>query len=249
MKKNAKGITLVAMVITIIVMLILAGVSISMVVGDNGVLTRAQQGSIDTQLSSAESDIGLSITSNQTEFFAKAAENTSISAQKPIYLSVNNFNEFCSSVKIIGANTASADQTLTFANVQNFKLKISEGKFQNGDTTVAANSIAAGCTGVYSTASGATDKQKEATSAASTSSTSGYKTNVLFFSDGGSYNSDKANNIYVAAVHFEKGFFKVDDIGIVSGTSTNTYTQGQEWDDTIKADAAISWLRGDEVTK
>ena len=40
--KNQKGITLVALIITIIVMLILAGVSISLVVGDNGVLTQAQ---------------------------------------------------------------------------------------------------------------------------------------------------------------------------------------------------------------
>lgn len=40
--KNQKGITLVALIITIIVMLILAGVSISLVVGDSGVLTQAQ---------------------------------------------------------------------------------------------------------------------------------------------------------------------------------------------------------------
>ena len=42
MLKGQKGITLVALVITIIVLLILAGVSISLVVGQNGVLTRAQ---------------------------------------------------------------------------------------------------------------------------------------------------------------------------------------------------------------
>lgn len=42
MLKEQKGITLVALIITIIVMLILAGVSISLVVGDNGVLTQAQ---------------------------------------------------------------------------------------------------------------------------------------------------------------------------------------------------------------
>ena len=42
MLKEQKGITLVALIITIIVMLILAGVSISLVVGDNGVLKQAQ---------------------------------------------------------------------------------------------------------------------------------------------------------------------------------------------------------------
>ena len=37
--KDRKGITLIALVITIIVLLILAGVSIAMLSGDNGILT------------------------------------------------------------------------------------------------------------------------------------------------------------------------------------------------------------------
>ena len=40
--KNMKGITLIALVITIIVLLILAGVSIAMLTGQNGILTQAQ---------------------------------------------------------------------------------------------------------------------------------------------------------------------------------------------------------------
>lgn len=43
MLKNQKGITLIALVITIIVLLILAGVSIAMLTGDNGLLTRANE--------------------------------------------------------------------------------------------------------------------------------------------------------------------------------------------------------------
>ena len=39
--KDNKGITLIALVITIIVLLILAGVSIALLTGDNGVLNRA----------------------------------------------------------------------------------------------------------------------------------------------------------------------------------------------------------------
>ena len=39
--KNNKGITLIALVITIIVLLILAGVSIAMLTGNNGILTQA----------------------------------------------------------------------------------------------------------------------------------------------------------------------------------------------------------------
>lgn len=48
--KNQKGITLIALVITIIVLLILAGVSIAMLTGDNGILTKATQSKSETGL-------------------------------------------------------------------------------------------------------------------------------------------------------------------------------------------------------
>lgn len=51
--KNQKGITLIALVITIIVLLILAGVSIAMLTGPNGLLTRAG----DAQISSVEGKV------------------------------------------------------------------------------------------------------------------------------------------------------------------------------------------------
>ena len=44
--KQKKGITLIALVITIIVLLILAGISISMLAGDNGILKKATQTSL-----------------------------------------------------------------------------------------------------------------------------------------------------------------------------------------------------------
>ena len=43
MLKGQNGITLVALVITIIVLLILAGVTISLTLGDKGIFTTAQQ--------------------------------------------------------------------------------------------------------------------------------------------------------------------------------------------------------------
>ena len=42
--KQHKGITLVALVVTIIVLIILAGVSISLVLGNNGLVTKAKEG-------------------------------------------------------------------------------------------------------------------------------------------------------------------------------------------------------------
>ena len=50
--RNKDGITLIALVITIIVLLILAGVSIAMLTGTNGILTQAQKAKMTTELSS-----------------------------------------------------------------------------------------------------------------------------------------------------------------------------------------------------
>ena len=50
MMKEKKGITLVALVITIIVLLILAGVAISALSGENGILKRTIDAKIQTQL-------------------------------------------------------------------------------------------------------------------------------------------------------------------------------------------------------
>ena len=48
-KKETRGITLIALVITIIVLLILAGVSIATLTGENGILTRAQDARTETE--------------------------------------------------------------------------------------------------------------------------------------------------------------------------------------------------------
>ena len=42
-QNNSKGITLVALVVTIVVLLILAGISITALFGDNGLIKRAQE--------------------------------------------------------------------------------------------------------------------------------------------------------------------------------------------------------------
>ena len=55
MLKADKGITLVALIITIIVLLILAGVSISMVLGDNGLINKAQN-SVNTYDNSSKTE-------------------------------------------------------------------------------------------------------------------------------------------------------------------------------------------------
>ncbi len=56
-RKEQKGITLIALVITIIVLLILAGVSIATLTGENGILNRAKDASKKTQFASEKEAI------------------------------------------------------------------------------------------------------------------------------------------------------------------------------------------------
>ena len=57
--KEIKGITLIALVITIIVLLILAGVSIATLTGDSGILTQSKKSKISTELSSYKEQVEL----------------------------------------------------------------------------------------------------------------------------------------------------------------------------------------------
>ena len=66
-KKNARGITLIALVITIIVLLILAGVTINALSGENGILKRATQVKSKTGRANALEQINLAIITARTE--------------------------------------------------------------------------------------------------------------------------------------------------------------------------------------
>ena len=66
-KHNTRGITLIALVITIIVLLILAGVSIAMLTGTNGILTQAKKSKMTTELSSYKEQLELYKTEKLSE--------------------------------------------------------------------------------------------------------------------------------------------------------------------------------------
>ena len=65
--KNQKGITLIALVITIIVLLILAGVSIAMLTGENGILTQATGTKKDTLRATAAEKIDLALNASYSK--------------------------------------------------------------------------------------------------------------------------------------------------------------------------------------
>ena len=65
--KSNEGITLIALVITIIVLLILAGVAISMLSGENGILKQAANAKTETEKASDLEKVQLAVTSALTE--------------------------------------------------------------------------------------------------------------------------------------------------------------------------------------
>ena len=66
-KKNARGITLIALVITIIVLLILAGITINALSGENGIITKSKEAKIKTEKSRTIEKINLAILTAMTK--------------------------------------------------------------------------------------------------------------------------------------------------------------------------------------
>ena len=65
--KNNKGITLIALVITIIVLLILAGITIAMLTGDNGLLTKSNEAKITDMEAAATEKVKLAVAAANLE--------------------------------------------------------------------------------------------------------------------------------------------------------------------------------------
>ena len=67
MQRNTKGITLIALVVTIIILIILSGVSINLVLGENGIVTIAKRAKENTELAKVEEETMLNELAKQIE--------------------------------------------------------------------------------------------------------------------------------------------------------------------------------------
>ena len=73
--KNQKGVTLVALVVTIIVLIILAGISINLILGDNGIITIAKKAKENTELAKTQEETELNELYYQLETEGLNSEN------------------------------------------------------------------------------------------------------------------------------------------------------------------------------
>ena len=75
MFRQEKGITLIALVITIIVLLILAGVVIAMLTGENGILTRSSESRVVSEIGDAKDIVSLAAQEAVTEYYHEVYVN------------------------------------------------------------------------------------------------------------------------------------------------------------------------------
>ena len=74
-KENSKGITLIALVVTIIVLIILAGISINAVIGDNGIITKSKLAKFATEMQSIKENVEFKKGTNALEFIQGNGKN------------------------------------------------------------------------------------------------------------------------------------------------------------------------------
>ena len=160
--KNNKGVTLVALVVTIIVLIILAGISINLILGDNGIITIAKKAKENTELAKIEEETELNELYNQLE-----AEGSN--SEKLPYDSIAKLTEFKTAIanaieEAGGIKPDISSETAVFAN--NIKGIVKE---VTKNATATAEDIAEGktawvngeeITGTGKTNSGSTPNQQ-----------------------------------------------------------------------------------------
>ena len=139
--RNQKGITLVALVITIIVLLILAGVSISLVLGNNGVLTQASEAVITNEKATIKQDMDMAFADANMDYTTRqAVGNLTASETLASILKTklaNNASIGTVSSIADGTGTVTATYTVT-SSKRVYNVSISVSGTTSGTVTVTA---------------------------------------------------------------------------------------------------------------
>ena len=120
--KNNKGITLIALVVTIIVLLILAGVSIAMLTGQNGILNRASDAGESTAVANAKEKVTLAINEAITDYYkdtytgSEATTTTTLySASKAALDKLNGVEESGATIAVAESGDTTKTTTVTIS--------------------------------------------------------------------------------------------------------------------------------------
>ena len=114
--KEERGITLVSLVVTIIILIILAGVSLNLTLGQNGIITKAKQAKENIELAKIEEETKLNELYMQMESEGGCTGNISYDAIAKL---VEFKREIASAISDMGITTAeNADATTMASNIR-----------------------------------------------------------------------------------------------------------------------------------
>ena len=115
MKKNT-GITIISLVVTIIILIILAGISINLTLGQNGIITKAKQAKENIELAKVEEETRLNELYMQMESEGVSTGDISYDAIAKL---VEFKREIASAISDMGITTAeNADATTMASNIR-----------------------------------------------------------------------------------------------------------------------------------
>ena len=132
MMRNKKGITLLALVITIVIMLLLAGITLQMAMGENGLIAKSEQ----AKKEQAKTELYDTVKSSYAALSLRAIRNDK---DKPNVEEVFNTADFTDRYNIVGDNITDKKGTVidTKANVLNLIQGTVAGGFTPGTSTPA----------------------------------------------------------------------------------------------------------------
>ncbi len=91
--KKDRGITLIALIVTIVVLLILAAVSINLVLGNNGLISKTKESKVENEKAKEKEGVSLAIVSSKTEN-AETLEITQASLEEALKSQFGNQTKF-----------------------------------------------------------------------------------------------------------------------------------------------------------
>ena len=130
--KNNKGITLIALVITIIVLLILAGITIAMLTGENGILNNATKSKAINELGAAKDIIALKANEAMTDYFqatyvnSTTAQYSNSAVRTRVATEVNKLTD---STKGLPAGVTMSTTMVLTSGSENYTFKLTYGDY------------------------------------------------------------------------------------------------------------------------
>ncbi len=111
--KKQKGITLVSLVITIIISIILAGISLNVTIGDGGIITKAQQAKENIRLAQEEEQKNLNVLYSHLDGIYEEADSSS---QEAIAKLIKFKKIIAEAITLQGVPTADTDEAEIMAS-------------------------------------------------------------------------------------------------------------------------------------